>query len=395
MHASCTDLDPPAPFYSCECDAPFVGNGTVCECPAGYELNLTSWGCDDIDECSNASLNNCTDPPPGICTNLIGSYNCSCSEGYKGDGFSNGTGCVDIDECEENTHDCVNGTVCNNTEPGFECICPNGTVWNASSMMCEEINECEDDDLNDCDSSLPNTCVNLPGPGYYCTCPPGYVLNVTDYVCIPESFSYGANDDGIEWLTSSNVGRTHIHHPNLNLGARFSNGCSPHEDCSVITGIRWRNVMLPDPSMWRVKNTSSVTFKAYRDDADLANYSVSIQVVTRPGDSIGLPGSFIHSGAVLHDLTVRWTPLLLHAVTYHPDEWTQGQLYETQTDVRAGYESTDIAALLNYCVSNGACLTNQNTHVVLLFTGSGIREAKSIETANGYQSLLNLEFEAV
>ena len=34
-----------------------------------------------------------------FCTNTIGGYNCTCSEGYEGDGFN----CTDIDECIEGT----------------------------------------------------------------------------------------------------------------------------------------------------------------------------------------------------------------------------------------------------------------------------------------------------
>ena len=32
-----------------------------------------------------------------FCTNTIGGYNCTCNEGYEGDGFN----CTDIDECLE------------------------------------------------------------------------------------------------------------------------------------------------------------------------------------------------------------------------------------------------------------------------------------------------------
>ena len=45
----------------------------------------------DIDECQ---LN--SNPCVQNCTNLPGTYNCSCQSGYEGDGKRNGTGCTPI-----------------------------------------------------------------------------------------------------------------------------------------------------------------------------------------------------------------------------------------------------------------------------------------------------------
>ena len=40
----------------------------------------------DINECDDSSLNNCSEN--ANCTDTIGSYECTCSEGYSGDGIS-------------------------------------------------------------------------------------------------------------------------------------------------------------------------------------------------------------------------------------------------------------------------------------------------------------------
>ena len=40
----------------------------------------------DINECLNDDDNNCS--ANATCTNTDGSYNCSCDEGYEGDGFN-------------------------------------------------------------------------------------------------------------------------------------------------------------------------------------------------------------------------------------------------------------------------------------------------------------------
>ena len=40
----------------------------------------------DINECDDSSHNNCSEN--ANCTDTIGSYECTCSEGYSGDGIS-------------------------------------------------------------------------------------------------------------------------------------------------------------------------------------------------------------------------------------------------------------------------------------------------------------------
>ena len=49
------------------------------------------WSCNtnplsDIDECADANQNNCSEDN-AICTDTIGSYDCTCSVGYTGNGF--------------------------------------------------------------------------------------------------------------------------------------------------------------------------------------------------------------------------------------------------------------------------------------------------------------------
>lgn len=44
-----------------------------------------------MDECA-ASLNQCA--TAALCVNTVGSYTCSCPEGYVGDGQQNGSGCM-------------------------------------------------------------------------------------------------------------------------------------------------------------------------------------------------------------------------------------------------------------------------------------------------------------
>jgi len=96
----------PMPFIRCVliaiCSPPCVNGGTcdapsTCNCPAGwtgqdcssgkYKLVMIRMSCNsstDINECASDT------PPCGqICTNTLGSYQCSCRNGY----VSNGSAC--------------------------------------------------------------------------------------------------------------------------------------------------------------------------------------------------------------------------------------------------------------------------------------------------------------
>nr|GEV17262.1 wall-associated receptor kinase 2-like [Tanacetum cinerariifolium] len=60
-----------------------------CKCARGYKGNAyLPNGCKDIDEC--AGKNECIYG----CLNMKGGYNCSCPSGQQGDGWRNGTGCL-------------------------------------------------------------------------------------------------------------------------------------------------------------------------------------------------------------------------------------------------------------------------------------------------------------
>ncbi|XP_062090053.1 putative wall-associated receptor kinase-like 16 [Humulus lupulus] len=69
------------------------GPGYRCNCSDGYQGNpYLINGCQDINDCDHS-----TNPCVGICTNLPGSFSCSCPKGFKGDGTKNGTGCSPVD----------------------------------------------------------------------------------------------------------------------------------------------------------------------------------------------------------------------------------------------------------------------------------------------------------
>ena len=76
----------------------------------GYEGNGTY--CVNIDECANATLNNCHDTW-ATCVDFKGGYNCSCNPGYEGSSTMNApTTCTDYDACSDATVDCGSGARC-------------------------------------------------------------------------------------------------------------------------------------------------------------------------------------------------------------------------------------------------------------------------------------------
>ncbi|XP_035824571.1 uncharacterized protein LOC101861248 [Aplysia californica] len=73
--------------------------------------------------CEVSSFDYCSSNPctaNEVCTSVIGTHQCDCREGFR----RNGTLCIDIDECEEDTDGC--SQICNNIDGGYVCSCQNG-----------------------------------------------------------------------------------------------------------------------------------------------------------------------------------------------------------------------------------------------------------------------------
>ena len=173
MGATCMNFDG---GYNCTCDFGFFGDG---------------FNCSDSDECGESMFpvttamvvdplymaNDCS--PQAMCANTYGAYNCSCEDGFEGDGFN----CTDIDECLEGVDNCDENAWCNNTFGGFECYCNDG--WFGDGVECADSDECAENDSpmsvanvtdplwdsNECHDN--GFCTNSLG-GYNCTCNDGY-----------------------------------------------------------------------------------------------------------------------------------------------------------------------------------------------------------------------------
>ena len=135
-----------------------VEPSTTSDCPIGY-LQRFSGECVDEDECDYN--NSCQH----LCVNTEGSFHCDCNEGYKLD--SNGSSCVDINECHESNGGCELG--CRNIIGSYECYCYHGY---------------ERKNGTHCDTELQCIVVhNIDSKEYRFSCAGNYNLTITNFTC--------------------------------------------------------------------------------------------------------------------------------------------------------------------------------------------------------------------
>ncbi|CAK8671672.1 unnamed protein product [Clavelina lepadiformis] len=115
----------------------------------------------DVDECLSG-LHNCDDNAK--CTNTIGTFQCSCNNGFTG----NGRICSNVNECEMDVHNCHQAAICTDAEGSFSCQCLDGFIGNGRD--CNDVNECNTK-LHDCDENA--TCINTIG-SFKCSCNNGF-----------------------------------------------------------------------------------------------------------------------------------------------------------------------------------------------------------------------------
>jgi hypothetical protein len=171
---NCVDVDECAAGGFCGTGAAGCTNvpgSYVCSCAPGYApASLVGGRCANVDECAGPS-NPCG---AGACTDNAGSYLCACPAGYRLEVTPFVT-CADVDECAERGDDCDEAPIaaCRNTDGSFTCACPAGYEGDGRGASgCADVDECALD-MDDCDAALAS-CRNTVG-GFACTCPAGFV----------------------------------------------------------------------------------------------------------------------------------------------------------------------------------------------------------------------------
>ncbi|XP_063788826.1 hemicentin-1-like [Pseudophryne corroboree] len=216
--------------------------------------------------------------PNATCEEYFGNKECSCDEGFIGDGFT----CCDIDECAFYwSNNCSD--ICVNTLGSYTCECRSGYTRSVKDV-CVDIDECYDADLNECHPLA--MCSNSAG-SYSCSCKAGHYGD--GFQCHPEACTTDICDQGMEclkqvesvncsdpcinyitinepWRSTFNMFGSHCDRNKIGWyrftgrgGIRIPEGCVPKEKCSTGAPM-WINGSHPSPDEGIITLTACATW---------------------------------------------------------------------------------------------------------------------------------------
>uniref|UniRef100_A0A8C4GLH9 Fibulin 2 n=1 Tax=Dicentrarchus labrax TaxID=13489 RepID=A0A8C4GLH9_DICLA len=183
---SCEDINECLSTRACQLNERCVNTAGsyVCQrlitCPPGHQIKNDI--CEDINECEQQS-HNCG---PGFeCVNTVGSFRCNpkpqCPVGFNQEAQGN---CMDIDECGTLAQPCSLAFNCINTVGSYMCqrkiICSRGYHASPEGSRCIDVDECQSS-LHRCGEG--QLCHNLPG-SYRCECQTGYQYDSFRRMCV-------------------------------------------------------------------------------------------------------------------------------------------------------------------------------------------------------------------
>ena len=184
---TCNDIDEcTSKFVTHNCDINASCSNTVgsfdCSCNNGYDGDGVN--CADVDECANGD-DNCD--VNASCSNTVGRFDCTCDIGYSGTGDV----CSDIDECNDGSHNCDSNASCINQVGSFEFECNTG--YSGNGVTCDDKNKCE---LGEDYCDINAACTNTVGR-FECNCNDGYIGDGVDGTCtdVDECFDGTNNCD--------------------------------------------------------------------------------------------------------------------------------------------------------------------------------------------------------
>uniref|UniRef100_A0A8C7PW49 Latent-transforming growth factor beta-binding protein 1 n=1 Tax=Oncorhynchus mykiss TaxID=8022 RepID=A0A8C7PW49_ONCMY len=141
----------------------------VCLCNDGFTLSLDGQSCEDVDECQKLTM---PCDRVGQCVNNMGSYHCSCPQGYQQ--------INDVDECLDDPELCSPHGECLNAEGSFYCVCERGFAAGQDKHTCEDIDECK---VNATGCGSHGFCENMVG-SFRCLCDRGYQESQEGLGCV-------------------------------------------------------------------------------------------------------------------------------------------------------------------------------------------------------------------